>query len=65
MTGPVAILIGNEGAGLSEKAAKAADILVKIPMPGQAESLNAAIASGMMLYESIRQRFLLDSSVNT
>ena len=65
MTGPVAILIGNEGAGLSEKAAKTADILVKIPMPGQAESLNAAIASGMMLYESIRQRFLLDSSVNT
>ena len=57
LTGSLAILIGNEGAGLSEEAAKMADSLVKIPMPGQAESLNAAVAAGMMLYESIRQRF--------
>lgn len=56
LSGAVAILIGNEGAGLSQTAAQAADSLVKIPMPGQAESLNAAIAAGMILYESIRQR---------
>lgn len=52
----VALLIGNEGAGLSKEAAQAADLLVKIPMPGQAESLNAGIAAGMLLYEAIRQR---------
>lgn len=51
-----AILIGNEGAGLSEGAKKSADELIRIPMPGQAESLNAAIAAGMLLYEAVRQR---------
>ena len=53
---PVAILIGNEGAGLTAEATAAADALVKIPMPGKAESLNAAMAAGILVYEAVRQR---------
>lgn len=56
LKGPVAILVGNEGAGLPETAIKLADELVKIPMPGLAESLNVGIASTVVLYEIIRQR---------
>lgn len=55
-TGNSAILIGNEGAGLSEQALSCARARVRIPMPGQAESLNAAIACGILLYEAVRQR---------
>lgn len=51
-----AFLIGNEARGLSEKAAALCDQWVKIPMPGQAESLNASIAAGVLLYEVVRQR---------
>jgi len=51
-----AFLIGNEGKGLSEKLAKAADVLVKIPMEGKVESLNAAIAATVLMYEGARQR---------
>ena len=53
---PTAILIGNEGNGMTEKAAGACDQLVKIPMPGRAESLNASVAAGVMMYEVLRQR---------
>lgn len=56
MKQPIAILIGNEGAGLSAEAAEAADALVKIPMLGRAESLNAAMAAGILIYEAVRQR---------
>ena len=56
LTAPVALMIGNEGNGLTEEAAKAADILVKLPMMGQAESLNASVAAGVLLYEVVRQR---------
>lgn len=51
-----AILIGNEGNGLSDELSQAADILVKIPMCGQLESLNAAMAAGIFMYEAARQR---------
>lgn len=51
-----AFLIGNEARGLSEKAAALCDRWVKIPMPGQAESLNASIAAGVLMYEVVRQR---------
>lgn len=50
------ILIGNEANGLSEEAAKAADCLVKIPMEGKAESLNAAVATALFVYEAYRKR---------
>lgn len=54
--GGTAFLIGNEGNGLTEEAAKAADCLIRIPMCGKVESLNAAMASGILMYEAARQR---------
>lgn len=51
-----AFLIGNEARGLSEQAANLCSRLVKIPMVGQAESLNASIAAGVLMYEVVRQR---------
>lgn len=51
-----AFIIGNEARGLSDDAAALCDQWVKIPMPGQAESLNASIAAGVLMYEVVRQR---------
>lgn len=51
------ILIGNEGNGLSEEAAEAADEKVKIPMAGEVESLNAAVAAALLMYETARVRW--------
>ncbi len=51
-----AFIIGNEARGLSDEAADLCDRWVKIPMPGQAESLNASIAAGVLMYEVVRQR---------
>lgn len=51
-----AFLIGNEARGLSEEAAALCDSYVKLPMPGQAESLNVSIAAGVLMYEVVRQR---------
>ncbi len=56
--GPSAFLIGNEAAGLSEELSEAADARVKIPMKGSVESLNAAVAASVFLYEAARQRRL-------
>lgn len=55
-TGGTAFLIGNEGKGLTEEAASSADCLIRIPMCGKVESLNAAMASGILMYEAARQR---------
>lgn len=49
-------LIGNEGNGLSEEIAEAADCYIRIPMEGQVESLNASIAATLLMYEVNRQR---------
>jgi TrmH family RNA methyltransferase len=54
--GAAAILVGNEGAGLFEDVIKLADEVVKIPMPGKAESLNVGISTAVVLYEALRQR---------
>ena len=54
--GGTAFLIGNEGNGLKEETARAADVYMKIPMQGQVESLNAAVASVILMYEAARQR---------
>lgn len=54
--GGTAFLIGNEGNGLTEQAAKSADCLIRIPMCGRVESLNAAMAAGILMYEAARQR---------
>lgn len=51
-----AFLIGNEGNGLKDETANAADVYLKIPMEGKVESLNAAVASVILMYEAARQR---------
>lgn len=56
MNAPVALLIGNEGAGLSAWLIAAADGRVTVPCPGPVESLNAAVAGSVLLYEAARQR---------
>jgi TrmH family RNA methyltransferase len=56
LASPCALLIGNEGEGLSETLLAAAAHRITIPMPGQAESLNAAIAGSLLLYEASRHR---------
>lgn len=55
LTGKVALLFGNEGAGLSDGLANAASVVVAIPMPGKTESLNAAAAAAVCLFERVRQ----------
>ena len=49
-------MIGNEGAGLSAERLEIADARITIPMPGRVESLNAAVAGSLLLYEASRQR---------
>lgn len=53
---PVAILVGNEAAGLGDEIVEHSDQVVKIPMPGKAESLNVGVATSLLLYEALRQR---------
>lgn len=53
---PMALMIGNEGNGLTDTLTNKADILVRIPMEGQLESLNAAVSTAVILYEAYRQR---------
>ena len=55
-TNPTAFMIGNEGNGLTDKLADKADEYVRIPMQGEVESLNAAIACTILTYEAVRQR---------
>jgi len=56
LTGPVALVIGSEGQGLREGVKKECDFLVRIPMSGHIESLNAAVAGAIAIYEVLRQR---------
>jgi len=55
---PTIVAVGSESEGCSEELLSICDHIVKIPMPGLAESLNAAVAVSIILYEAIRQRFL-------
>lgn len=55
-TGDTAFLIGNEANGLTEETAAMADTYVRIPMEGRVESLNAAVASSVLMFEAARQR---------
>lgn len=61
LAGPAALLIGNEGAGLSPALLAAAARRVTIPMPGPVESLNAAIAGSLLLYAAATQRAQADT----
>lgn len=54
---PLALVIGSEAEGVSSAAKQAADQRIIIPMPGQVESLNAAVAAGILLFEVVRQRY--------
>ena len=54
--GKVAIIIGNEGSGISNIVSKKCDYLIKIPMYGKTNSLNASVAAGVVIYEVIRNR---------
>lgn len=56
LTGKIAIIVGNEANGISDETAELSDKLVKIPMPGRAESLNASVAASIMIYEIVRQK---------
>ena len=56
LSGPAAIVIGNEGDGMSPLVRKNCDMLVHIPMKGRISSLNASAAASILLYEAVRQR---------
>ena len=56
LTGPAAIVIGNEGDGMSQLVRKNCDVMVHIPMKGRISSLNASAAASILLYEAVRQR---------
>jgi 23S rRNA (guanosine2251-2'-O)-methyltransferase len=58
LKGPTALVMGAEGSGLRQLTRKSCDALVKIPMLGAVESLNVSVASGICLYEALRQRGL-------
>ena len=53
---PIAIVIGNEGKGMSQLVKKNCDFLVKIPMKGKIQSLNASVSTGIVVYEALKQR---------
>ena len=57
-TGPLALVMGSEGSGMRRLTRENCDQLVKIPMSGQVESLNVSVATGILLYEAVRQRTL-------
>lgn len=56
LSGPIAIVIGNEEKGISELVKKNCDFSVKIPMMGKIESLNASVSTGIIIYEALKQR---------
>ncbi len=56
ITGPIGIVIGNEGEGISRLVKEKCDFIAKIPMYGKISSLNASVASSLMMYEVVRQR---------
>ena len=58
LIGPLGIVVGNEGNGMSEKVRKNCDFLVKIPMKGKVTSLNASVSGGIVIYEAVKQRLL-------
>jgi len=53
---PLALIVGGEAEGASEQARRMADVCVKVPMPGETESLNAAVAGAILMFEIVRQR---------
>lgn len=62
LTGPLGIVIGNEGKGISEKVKKNCDFNVKIPMRGKVTSLNASVSTGIIVYEAVKQRIVVSKN---
>ncbi len=60
LTGPLALVIGSEGFGVSRIVKQNCDFVVKMPMIGNVSSLNASVAGGILLYEIFRQRMKRD-----
>jgi 23S rRNA (guanosine2251-2'-O)-methyltransferase len=56
LTGPIGLVIGNEGSGVSRLVKEKCDYVVSIPMKGDIDSLNASVAAGVLAYEIVRQR---------
>lgn len=56
LTGPIGLVIGNEGEGVSRLVKEKCDFVTSIPMAGDIDSLNASVAAGVLMYEIVRQR---------
>ena len=56
LTGPIGLVIGNEGEGVSRLVKEKCDFVTSIPMQGDIDSLNASVAAGVLMYEIVRQR---------
>ena len=56
LTGPMGLVIGNEGEGVSRLIREKCDYIASIPMKGEIDSLNASVAAGVLAYEIVRQR---------
>lgn len=56
LSGNVAVVIGSEAEGVCDEVLGNSDMLIRIPMSGRAESLNAAVAAAVIIYEAVRQR---------
>ena len=57
LTGPIGLVIGNEGSGVSRLVKEKCDYVASIPMKGDIDSLNASVAAGVLAYEIVRQRY--------
>ena len=57
LDGPIALVIGNEGKGISRIVKEKCDVLVKIPMVGKISSLNASASAAILIYEVVRQNY--------
>ena len=55
-SGKIALVIGNEGSGMSRMVRESCDFIARIPMYGKVNSLNASVAAGIMIYEVVRQK---------
>lgn len=60
LTGPIGLVIGNEGEGVSRLVREACDFTASIPMKGDIDSLNASVAAGVLAYEIVRQRLVAE-----
>ena len=58
MKGPIGLVIGNEGEGVSRLVREKCDMIASIPMKGDIDSLNASVAAGVLAYEIVRQRMM-------